>query len=81
MSNIEIPPEWVPSAIGCHWTRTLPDGTTQRLSTWATGVNPRHKSYVPVAHGYSLTVNRQTTKYPDAGTALAAADDLAGATQ
>lgn len=58
---------WQQAAVGCYWSRALPDGREAHLSTWACGTRS----------GYSLTVNFVIRRFPGLEEALAAFEFLA----
>lgn len=54
-------PGWTPAGVGCHWSRTLPDGRTVHMSTWASGSGRES--------GYRLTLDFVSRFFPDLDTA------------
>jgi hypothetical protein len=60
---------WTPASVGCHWSRALPDGREVHMSTWQSGSGKEG--------GYSLTIDYETTNYPDLAAALAAYKQMA----
>lgn len=58
---------WENWTVGCHWSRTLPDGRKVTLSTWARGGES----------GYSLTLDFINARFPGVEEAIAAYGVLA----
>jgi len=58
---------WDMAQVGCHWSRTLPDGRLLALSSWSCGA----------ASGYQLTLDYLSRRVPGVAAANAVYDHLA----
>lgn len=60
---------WEMAAVGCHWSRALPDGRVVHMASWSCGDRS----------GYSVTLDSEQRVFPDLERATSAFAFLAAA--